>query len=89
MSKKRDAASGKYISEEESKEKDKSTWVTEKDHPTMDDRTHLLMSLYTGILSKKFVTDEEKLAVFVDDIDLMFKSVGLDVNKLKEQGLIS
>lgn len=94
MSKRRDAATGLYISEEESQTKDKATWTEERDKPKfgMDDRTHLLVSLYIAIKSQEYTYDDSSYnppVVNLDDIKQAFKDCGVDIDKLQEQGKIN
>lgn len=74
MSKKRDAASGKYISEEESKQKDKSTWVEEKDRINL--AHSFLLTMYKELLNRCIDIDGESY-VAGKDIKEVFLNSGL------------
>jgi len=96
MTKRKDAGTGKYISAEQAEHQDKNTWIIENAKKFgMDDRTHLLASVYSAIKSKSYeeggLQDRTDIiqVINMDDVNQVFKDAGFDVEKLKEAGIIS
>ena len=74
MAKRRDAGTGKYISQEEAKSRPSNTWVEE----TMSDKQYILRSLYEALLARAgYAECEDFESVKVENITKVFQDAGL------------
>lgn len=76
MTKRRDAGTGQYISDETAKSLPKNLWVEEN-----DDRQVLLRNLYEALLARAgYAECEDFESIKVSNVKLTFEEFGLKIN---------